>query len=57
MEKDFYFGILLGVLGGAVLTANSVKLRKAVKDGQEQIMDSMNTNEKKSNQKNATAKE
>ena len=57
MEKDFYFGILLGVLGGAVLTANSVKLRKVVKDGQEQIMDSMNTNEKKSNQKNATAKE
>ena len=57
MEKNFYFGILLGVLGGAVLTANSVKLRKAVKDGQEQIMDSMNTNEKKSNQKNATAKE
>ena len=57
MEKDFYFGILLGVLGGAVLTANSVKLRKAVKDGQEQIMDSINTNEKKSNQKNATAKE
>ncbi|MBR4420717.1 MAG: hypothetical protein IKT32_07520 [Clostridia bacterium] len=57
MEKDFYFGILLGVLGGAVLTANSVKLRKAVKDGQEQIMDSMNTNEKKSNPKNATAKE
>lgn len=38
MEKDFCLGMLVGVLGGAIAAANSFKVRKTVKDGQEQIM-------------------
>ena len=42
MDKNFYMGILLGLVGGAVASANSMKLRRAVKDGQEQIMSAIN---------------
>lgn len=38
MEKDFCLGMLVGVLGGAIAAANSFKVRKTVKDGQEQII-------------------
>lgn len=41
MEKEFYFGVMLGMLGGALVTANSFKARKAVKDGQEQVIDAI----------------
>lgn len=50
MEKDFCMGILVGLMGGAIATANSFKVRKAVKDGQDQIMTMLNKmNEKKEN--------
>lgn len=38
MEKDFCLGLLIGLVGGGVVCANSYKVRKAVKDGQEQII-------------------
>lgn len=38
MEKDFCLGIAIGLFGGAIAAANSLKVRKTVKDGQEQIM-------------------
>lgn len=50
MEKDFCMGILVGLMGGAIAAANSFKVRKVVKDGQDQIMTMLNKmNEKKEN--------
>lgn len=37
MNDKFLVGVILGMLGGAVLVTNSVKARKMVKDGQEQV--------------------
>ena len=37
MDDKFLCGMLLGVLGGAVLATNSAKARQLVKDGQEQV--------------------
>ncbi len=37
MDEKFLAGIVLGMLGGAVLVTNSVKARQAVKEGQEQV--------------------
>ncbi len=37
MDDKFLFGMVLGMLGGAVLVTNSVKARQIVKDGQEQV--------------------
>ena len=37
MDDRFLCGIILGMLGGAVLTTNSQKARQMVKDGQEQV--------------------
>ncbi len=39
MDDKFLCGVLLGMLGGAVLVTNSVKARKMVKDGQDQVID------------------
>ena len=39
MEKNFTIGIILGMIGGALIVANSYKARKLVKEGQEQIKD------------------
>ena len=49
MDKEFYLGMLLGVLGGALVVTNSFKVRKAVKDGQEQVLTAINKLEKKNN--------
>jgi hypothetical protein len=38
MGDKFLIGMALGMLGGAVIVANSIKIRKAIKDGQEQIV-------------------
>ena len=38
MEKNFWLGMILGLIGGGVICANSYKARKAVLEGQEQIM-------------------
>lgn len=37
MGKDFAVGLALGMVGGALIIANSYKARKLVKDGQEEI--------------------
>ncbi len=37
MDDKFLCGMLLGVIGGAVLATNSAKARQMVKDGQEQV--------------------
>ena len=50
MEKEFYLGVMLGMLGGALVATNSFKARKAVKDGQEQVIDAIaNLESKKKN--------
>ena len=41
MNDKFLCGMLLGVLGGAVLATNSVKARQMVKDGQQQVKQKM----------------
>jgi hypothetical protein len=42
MDDKFLCGVLLGMLGGAVLVTNSAKARQIVKDGQEQVKDKVN---------------
>ena len=37
MDEKFLFGIVLGMLGGAVLVTNSVKARQLVREGQDQV--------------------
>lgn len=37
MDDKFVMGIILGMLGGALVATNSVKARQMVKDGQRQI--------------------
>ena len=52
MDDKFLCGMLLGVLGGAVLATNSAKARQLVKDGQEQVkqkVDEFSKNAKKNN--------
>ena len=55
MDKDFYIGVIAGMLGGALLAANSIKVRKAVQDGQEQVMNSITSanTQKKGSSKNS----
>ncbi len=38
MDDKFLCGIVLGMLGGALIATNSAKARQAVKGGQEQVM-------------------
>ena len=37
MDDKFLFGMLLGVIGGAVIATNSAKARQFVRDGQESV--------------------
>ncbi len=37
MDEKFLFGVVLGMLGGAVLVTNSVKARQVIKDGQAEV--------------------
>ncbi len=48
MDDKFLIGIVLGMLGGAVIATNSAKARQAVKDGQEQVKQKMEELSKKS---------
>ena len=51
MDEKFLCGVVLGMLGGAVLVTNSVKARQMVKDGQNQVkekIEQMTTQSKKS---------
>ncbi len=38
MDDKFLCGVILGMLGGALIVTNSVKARQAVKDGQTQVL-------------------
>ncbi len=52
MDKNFVCGLILGMLGGALVVANSYKARKLVKDGQEEIKNKVcEMTEKKENKK------
>ena len=51
MNDKFLFGLICGMLGGAVLVTNSVKARQMVKDGQDQVMQKVNDSVKQ-NKKN-----
>ena len=48
MDDKFLVGVILGMLGGAVLATNSVKARQAVKKGQEQVLDKAESLKKRS---------
>lgn len=52
MDDKFLVGILLGMVGGAVLVANSVKARKFVKDGQQQVLEKAQELTKQNEKKN-----
>ena len=52
MDDKFLIGVLLGMVGGALLTTNSVKARQFVKDGQNQVMQKAQELTKQSEKKN-----
>ena len=37
MNEKFLFGVVLGMIGGAVLVTNSAKARQLIKDGQTEV--------------------
>ncbi len=39
MDEKFLTGVLLGIVGGALIVTNSVKARQMVKDGQKQVQE------------------
>jgi hypothetical protein len=43
MNDKFLFGIVLGMLGGAVIVSNSSKARKLIKDGQQQLKEKVDS--------------
>ncbi len=49
MDDKFLCGMLLGVIGGAVIATNSAKARQMVKDGQEQVKQKVEELSKESN--------
>lgn len=51
MDDKFLAGIVLGMLGGALIVTNSVKARQLVKDGQERVVKTMDELDKQSKQK------
>ena len=53
MGDKFVWGVMLGMLGGAVVATNSVKTRQLVKSGQEQVVEKAETLTKKKNKKNS----
>ena len=51
MDEKFFMGIILGMVGGAVLATNSAKARQVVKDGQEQVLEKAKEMQKSTSQK------
>jgi phage terminase large subunit-like protein len=51
MDEKFLAGIVLGMLGGALIVTNSVKARQLVKDGQERVVKTVEELDKQSKQK------
>ena len=52
MEDKFLIGVLLGMVGGALLTTNSVKARQMVKDSQQQVIQKASELTKQTEKKN-----
>lgn len=52
MEDKFLIGVLLGMVGGALLTTNSVKARQMVKEGQQQVIQKASELTKQTEKKN-----
>lgn len=50
MDKNFAIGLFLGMVGGALIIANSYKARKIVKDGQCAIKEKVTEMTKKQEQ-------
>ena len=48
MDEKFFMGVVLGMLGGAVLVTNSLKARQMVKEGQEQVKQKISAMRKQS---------
>ncbi len=51
MDDKFLFGMLLGVIGGAVIATNSAKARQFVRDGQESVKQKVDEISKESSKK------
>ena len=52
MDDKFLCGLVLGMMGGALIATNSAKARQIVKDGQEQVkqkVEDMTKSTKKNN--------
>ncbi|MBQ3493202.1 MAG: hypothetical protein IJA88_03760 [Clostridia bacterium] len=51
MDDKFLCGMLLGVIGGAVIATNSAKARQMVREGQEQVKQKVDELNKESSKK------
>ena len=51
MDDKFLTGIVLGMLGGALIVTNSVKARQFIKDGQDRVVKTMDDMDKQNKQK------
>ncbi|MBO5285267.1 MAG: hypothetical protein J6B16_00030 [Clostridia bacterium] len=54
MNDKFYFGLALGMLGGAIIVANSVKAKRAVVSGQQMVEDKIEEVKDALDRKNTT---
>ncbi len=52
MADKFLCGVVLGMLGGAVIATNSSKARQMVRDGQEQVSKTVKSIGKSNDNKN-----
>lgn len=52
MDDKFLCGMLLGVIGGAVIATNSARARQMVRDGQEQVKQKVEEISKETSKKN-----
>ena len=53
MDDKFLYGMILGVIGGAVLATNSAKARQMVRDGQLTVKEKVEELGEKQNKKNS----
>lgn len=51
MEEKFLFGIVIGMLGGALIATHSAKTRQIVKEGESQIKNKVSKIADKSSKK------
>lgn len=51
MDDKFLCGMLLGVIGGAVIATNSAKARQMVKEGQQQVKEKVDEISKEAEKK------